>query len=109
MMFSKIIDSIRSNTNRNTTDTATTAERRSSTDEDNSTNNNNNNYHHLPPPYALTKLYTTGSIPTSPTTSMDEASNAIPITRRRRSSLFGYSQNATDDYMQKDLISSSWS
>ncbi|CAO3592310.1 unnamed protein product [Absidia cylindrospora] len=28
---------------------------------------------------------------------------------RRRSSLFGYSTNAADDYMQKDLLSSSWS
>ncbi|SAL97683.1 hypothetical protein [Absidia glauca] len=30
-------------------------------------------------------------------------------TTRRRSSLFGYSTNAADDYMQKDLLSSSWS
>ncbi|KAI9494323.1 hypothetical protein BDB00DRAFT_818726 [Zychaea mexicana] len=33
---------------------------------------------------------------------------AIPV-RRRRSTLFGISNVSADDYIQKDLISSSWS
>lgn len=36
-------------------------------------------------------------------------SEVIGIQQRRRSTLFGYSQVSADDYMQKDLISSSWS
>ncbi|CAO3625265.1 unnamed protein product [Cunninghamella blakesleeana] len=110
-MFSKIIDSIR-NTNRNIPDTKT--ERRLSVDDDsnniNNNNNNKNNHHLQPPSLSLSKMHTTGPLPNTTTThSMDESSHSIPITRRRRSSLFGYSQNSADDYMQKDLVSSSWS
>ena len=53
-----------------------------------------------------------------PRSSMDEAAHnmnrkmsvteAIPV-QRRRSTLFGISNVSADDYIQKDLISSSWS
>ncbi|KAL1929967.1 hypothetical protein VTP01DRAFT_1121 [Rhizomucor pusillus] len=36
-------------------------------------------------------------------------SQAIPIRPRANSTLFGISQHSADDYVQKDLISSSWS
>ncbi|KAI8139430.1 hypothetical protein BJV82DRAFT_627211 [Fennellomyces sp. T-0311] len=90
-MFSNIVNNIR--------DKFTNKERKSSVDDE-----------HL-----LHKTLSTPSSP-MPRSSVDEqrmhrklsVPDAIPV-QRRRSTLFGISNVSADDYMQKDLISSSWS
>ncbi|CDS10569.1 hypothetical protein LRAMOSA11055 [Lichtheimia ramosa] len=46
----------------------------------------------------------------TPVTTDESVAHAIPIRRRKTTgALFGISPDSTDDYVQKDLISSSWS
>ncbi|KAI7882255.1 hypothetical protein K492DRAFT_176453 [Lichtheimia hyalospora FSU 10163] len=45
----------------------------------------------------------------TPVTTDESVAHAIPIRRRKTTpALFGISPDSTDDYVQKDLISSSW-
>ncbi|KAI8062076.1 hypothetical protein BC940DRAFT_309474 [Gongronella butleri] len=95
-MFSKIIESLRTTNNPpGNPKPSDIPERRASLDE--------TGEHHAH--YALSKVASTGSMPSSQPITIENSD----APRRRRSSLFGYSKNAADDYMQKDLISGSWS
>ncbi|KAI7854069.1 hypothetical protein BDC45DRAFT_535942 [Circinella umbellata] len=120
-MFSSIVSNIRdkftSNKNRTLTESGPGI-RKSSVDH--SSDDGNTDDGHLREPQQT--LSRTLSSPSSslhrPRCSMDEAAQnvnrkmsvteAIPV-QRRRSTLFGISNVSADDYIQKDLISSSWS
>ncbi|SAM07347.1 hypothetical protein [Absidia glauca] len=125
-MFSKIVDTLRNtnNTNNNNTNNTTgpryrsvpdiTVDRRSSIDDD-------QGVHPSTKPRqdesmtrsshegaAATDIQGTPPIGIKPgETTL--TTDPVYMDGRRRSSLFGYSRNAADDYMQKDLLSSSWS
>ncbi|KAI8376569.1 uncharacterized protein BYT42DRAFT_575107 [Radiomyces spectabilis] len=98
-MFSRVISSVRDHFMkpiRDPADMNDDTRRRSSVDEGDS----------------LSRLHTTQSMPAERRTSVVEAipmSNNDGSSVRRRATIFGISRNSADDYIQKDLISSSWS
>ncbi|KAI8335307.1 hypothetical protein BC941DRAFT_429968 [Chlamydoabsidia padenii] len=112
-MFSRIIDTLRNshNNSRQHDIPDINVGRRSSDDQD-TYNNNNSNTIPIPNHPSTRNGNSTGAIGIKSfedESSLTTSDSLFNKDVRRRSSLFGYSTNAADDYMQKDLLSSSWS